>query len=284
MQTCDDLVPLGDAEFGYISTLMYDRFGIRLGDQKRVLVAGRLSKRIRQLGFKSFTPYIEYLMEDRSGSELSEVINHITTNHSYFFREQEHFDFLAKTVLSDIDESIRKGKQYPLRIWSAGCATGEEIYSIGMLLREHFGASLSQVDCGLLATDISIAALTEAGVGEYASAKLRELPASWRNTYFHQIGDDVFSVREDIRKMVLFKRLNLMSDFFPMKGQFDAIFCRNVMIYFDPDSRARLVQTLYRYVKPGGYLFIGHSESLKRDECPFGYVKPAVYRKGEKNA
>jgi chemotaxis protein methyltransferase CheR len=277
----DDLVPLGDTEFAYIANLMYDRFGIRLGDQKRILVAGRLSKRIRQLGLNSFTQYIEYLVADKSGAELSELINHITTNHSYFFREKEHFDFLSQNVLCNVRDRLGKGKAYPLRIWSAGCATGEEIYSIGMLLHEYFGGLISLLDCGLLATDISVAALSEANTGEYPSAKLRELPPNYRTSYFNRVSDDSFSIRDDIRNMVLFKRLNLMADFFPMKGKFDAIFCRNVMIYFDPDSRARLVRTLYQYVKPGGYLFIGHSESLKRDECPFTYVKPAIYKKEE---
>ncbi|HNY22285.1 MAG TPA: protein-glutamate O-methyltransferase [Treponemataceae bacterium] len=281
MQLCDDLVPLGEREFSYISGLMYDRFGIRLGDQKKVLVAGRLSKRIRQLGFDTFTPYIEFLIADKTGNELSELINRITTNHSYFFREKEHFEYLESVILSGIEKKRRDDPGYPLRIWSAGCATGEEIYSIGMLLREHYGDSIMSMDCGLLATDISLAALHEASEAKYAEAKLRELPAAYRMNYFKRATPDTYTVRDDIKKMVLFKKLNLMSDPFPLKCKFDAIFCRNVMIYFDQKSRTQLVNSLYRYVKPGGHLFIGHSESLKRDECPFSYVKPAIYKKGE---
>ena len=148
-------------------------------------------------------------------------------------------------------------------------------------MQDYYGSQIKQIDCGLLATDISLAALEEAGAGRYAEAKVKDIPATFRSLYFHKIAADIYEIRDDIRKMVLFKRLNLMSDTFPMKGQFDIIFCRNVMIYFDQDSRAKLVNTLYRYIKPGGYFFIGHSESLKRDTCPFDYVKPAIYKKGD---
>lgn len=280
MQGAEDLVPLDDGEFAYIANLIYDRFGIHLGDQKRVLVAGRLSKRIRQLGFSSFTQYIEYLAADKTGAELSELINRITTNHSFFFREKDHFDFLSQRVLADIDAKKKDGAPYPLRIWSAGCATGEEIYSIGMLLAERYGSNPVGIDIGLLATDISVAALEEAKGGEYSGTKLRELPASLRKSYFREKEPDVFAICDSIRNLVLFKRLNLMAETFPMRGLFDAVFCRNVMIYFDQASRTRLVNALYQYVKPGGYLFIGHSESLRREDCPFEYVKPAIYKKG----
>jgi len=276
-----DLVPLGDAEFKYIANMLYERFGIFLGEQKRILVAGRLSKRVRQLGLVSFTDYFNYLVTDKTGAELSELINRITTNHSFFFREREHFDFLVKNILPGIDEKMKQTAKYPLRIWSAGCATGEEIYSISMLLREYYGPRLDSIDYGLFASDISLSALNEAGMGNYAEAKLRELPAAYKAAYFEKKGQDQFAIRDEIKKMVLFKRLNLMAESFPLKGQFDAVFCRNVMIYFDQESRRKVVQTLFQYVKPGGYFFIGHSESLKREDCPFTYIKPAVYRKGE---
>ncbi|HNY16486.1 MAG TPA: protein-glutamate O-methyltransferase CheR [Treponemataceae bacterium] len=277
----EDLVPLSDREFSYITKLLFERFGIFLSDQKRVLVAGRLSKRLRELGLSTFTDYIEYLSADKTGGELSELINRITTNHSFFFRERDHFDFLSKTVLPEIEEGGKaKAGGLSVRIWSAGCATGEEVYSISMLLKEHYGQRLSAIDPGLLATDISLAALTEAKAGEYAEAKLRELPVNYRNSYFVKKDDATWAISEDIRSMVMFKRLNLMADSYPMKGLFDAVFCRNVMIYFNPESREKVVNAIYRYVKPGGYLFIGHSESLNRETCPFEYVRPAVYRKG----
>jgi len=277
----EDLVQLTDKEFTYITKLLFDRFGIFLGDQKRVLVAGRLSKRLRELNLPNYTEYIEYLTADKTGAELTELINRITTNHTFFFRERDHFDFLEKTVLPSLDSEKTGIPAQPLRIWSAGCASGEEVYSLSMLLREYYGPRFAAVDSGLLATDISLAALREAEAGEYNVGKMRELPASYRNTYFLRKDESVYTIRDDIRKMVMFKRLNLMADTFPMKGLFDAIFCRNVMIYFNQVSREKVVNALYRFVKPGGYLFIGHSESLNRETCPFTYVKPAVYRKGE---
>lgn len=275
-----DLIPLDDTEFKRITAMLYDRFGIFLGDQKRTLVSGRLSKRIHVLGLRTFTEYMEYLSNDQSGSELAEMINRITTNHSFFFREREHFDFLDKTVLADIDHRIASSPGYPLRIWSAGCASGEEIYSIAMLLRDHYRNRLDEIDAGLLATDISLAALSQARKGEYSASKLDELSRTFRDSYFRKVEGESYVIDECVKSMVLFKRLNLMTEHYPLKGQFDAIFCRNVMIYFDQESRKKVVASLFRFVKPGGYLFIGHSESLRGDSCPFEYVKPAVYRKG----
>jgi len=277
----DDLIRLSPSEFDYLAKLLYERFGIHLGEQKKVLMAGRLSKRLRELGLPDFSRYIEFLESDRTGAELTELVNRITTNHSFFFREPEHFDFLTGTVLPGLEGAMRKQLNYPLRIWSAGCATGEEVYSIGMLLREYYGQRIRSIDYGLLATDISLAALKEAEAGVYSGGKLRDLPAGYRMSHFRQETEDSFAISDDIRRMVLFKRLNLMSGTFPMRGQFDAVFCRNVMIYFDQESRDRAVRSIYRCVKPGGFFFIGHSESLKKDDCPFSYVKPAVYRKGD---
>lgn len=281
MSTVGELVDLDDKEFKYLTTMLYERFGIHLGDQKRILVSGRLSKRLHQLGLVSFTQYIDYLAADASGAELSEMINRITTNHSFFFREREHFDFLEKTVFPEIEKKSSDFSRYPLRIWSAGCAGGEEVFSLGMLLREHFKFKLDSMDYGLLATDISLAALAEAGKGEYAATKLNELPVAYRHAYFQKITNDTYAVKDEIKSMVMFKRLNLMAESYPMHGLFDVIFCRNVMIYFDAASREKVVKTMFRYVKPGGYFFIGHSESLKRENCLFQYIKPAIYRKGD---
>lgn len=278
----DDLVPLGESEFRYIADLLYDRFGIYLSDQKKVLVAGRLSKRLRQLHFESFKPYIDYLIADTSGTELSELINRITTNHTFFFREKEHFDFLSNTILPGLESAISKNPSYPLRIWSAGCATGEEVFSIAMQLHDYFGPRIARIDAALLATDISLAALQGASTGEYNASRLAEMPAKHKSAFFTKTGEDSWMICDELKKMVMFKRLNLMADSYPMRNQFDVIFCRNVMIYFDQESRTKVVNTLHKYIKPGGYLFIGHSESLKREESPFAYIKPAIYKKGER--
>jgi chemotaxis protein methyltransferase CheR len=276
-----DLIRIGDAEFRYASEFIYERFGIKLTDQKRVLVSGRLSKRLRELGIASFAEYFQLVKEDPTGTEVSQLLNLITTNHSFFFRERDHFDLLTSMVLPRIRRLMDADRAYPLRIWSAGCAAGEEVYTIAMIVREFFGPEVDALDVGILATDISMAALSEAKQGLYGEARLREVPKGYRMRYFKEEGADRFSVAPEIRKMVLFKKLNLMSERFPFKTGFDIVFCRNVMIYFDVQSRERLVSSLYKIVKPGGYLFIGHSESLARDSCPFEYLKPATYRKAE---
>ncbi len=277
----DDLIELSDKEFRQFSTLVYDRFGIHLSDQKKALVSGRLHKRLRTLGLSSFSAYHKLITEDASGAELSELINRISTNHTFFYREKDHFEFLRTHVLPKVFERPARMGPYPLRIWSAGCASGEEIYTVAMVIRDFFGARFKEVDVGLLATDVSLNALDAARAAIYPPVRLAELPKNLREPYFSKINEENLALSEDIRSMVLFKKLNLMDEQYPMKGDFDVVFCRNVMIYFDEPTRARLVRALYRYVRPGGYLFIGHSESLQRTDCPFSYVKPAIYRKVE---
>lgn len=278
----DELIlPLTDADFRFVSDLVYDTFGIKLSDQKRSLVASRLSKRVRQLGYLSFRDYFGHLKDDRSGAELSELINRVTTNHSYFFRESDHFDVLLKDILPGLVDAAASRVVGSIRIWSAGCAAGEEPYTLAMLLldvmsRRPGGTS---VDAGILATDVSLSALLEAKTGVYGEARLKELPKAYRLSYLKPAGPELWAVSDAIKSKVLFKRLNLMNQPYPFKSQFDVVFCRNVMIYFDPSSRAKLIEAIYSVVKPGGWFFIGHSESLPRDTCPFSYVRPATYRK-----
>ena len=277
----DDILGITDAEFRNAAELVYERFGIHLTDQKRALVAGRLAKRVRTLGLPNVGAYLARVRADTSGAELSEFINRITTNHSFFYREKDHFEYLIKKVIPVIKSRLSREPSYPVRFWSAGCAAGEEPYTLAMLLRESLGSLAISTDWGVLATDVSLNALGEAKRGAYPSARLRELPASWRSSYFTKTGDDEWTVKDELRRAVLFKRLNLMNENYPFKGRFDVIFCRNVMIYFDVPTRKTLVDRLYRYVKPGGWFFVGHSEALPRDTCPFRYICPATYSKPE---
>jgi len=174
---------------------------------------------------------------------------------------------------------VEQNRNYPLRIWSAGCATGEEPYTLSMAIHEGLGPLAASIDWGILATDVSRAALEEAMHGEYAGGRLKELPPAWRTTYMDRTGEDLWAVKPQVRAPIMYKRLNLMDDSYPLKGQFDIILCRNVMIYFDIPIRKALVDKLHRHVKPGGFFFVGHSESLPRETCPFDYICPAVYRK-----
>lgn len=274
-----DLVPLHDADFSYVTRLLYERAGIRMGEQKRSLISARLSKRIRTLGFQSFGEYLDYLKAAGGDLEFGKLLDLLTTNHSFFYREKEHYDFLVAKVLVPLRASLAQGGGAELRIWSAGCAAGEEAYSIAMTIRDSLGDDFSRADTGVLATDISATVLNEAMEAVYPAAKLRELPRRFIDSYMVSRGQDLWAIRPELRAMVLFKRLNLMREGFPFKGGFDVVFCRNVMIYFDGESRRRLVASLHKVIKPGGYLFIGHSESIQRDDCPFLYVKPAIYRK-----
>jgi len=275
----DDILGITDAEFRDAANLVYERFGIHLTDQKRALVAGRLAKRVRSLGLPNLGAYLAHIRADSSGSELSEFINRITTNHSFFYREKEHFEYLLSTIVPAIKQRLAADPSYPIRFWSAGCAAGEEPYTLAMLIREALGPQAAVADWGVLATDVSLSALGEARRGVYPLSRLRELPPAWRSAYFTRVGDDEWSVADEIRRSVLFKRLNLMNEDYPFKGRFDVVFCRNVMIYFDGPTRKALVDRIHRYVKDGGWFFVGHSESLPRDTCPFSYVRPATYRK-----
>ena len=273
------LIDITEEEFHLITRLVYDKFGINLTDQKKSLVVGRLNKVLKNLGLTSFREYYHYVTEEQSGQALSALVDKISTNHSFFFREKDHFDFLQSTILPTLALRKKEGETQSLRIWSAGCAAGEEIYTIAMIVREFLGQDLSGWDTGLLATDISLAVLNEARKGVYVLDKIKEVTPQYRSKYFTLYEGEKAAVREDLKSMVLFKRMNLMRDKFPFKGKFQVIFCRNVMIYFDNATRLNLVNKLADFIEDGGYLFIGHSESLGRENGRLKYVRPAVYQK-----
>ncbi len=280
----DEILGITDAEFKDAAALVYERFGIHLTDQKRALVAGRLAKRVRSLGLPNLGAYLAKVRADDSGTELSEFINRITTNHSFFYREKDHFEFLTSTVMPAIKRRLKDDPAYPIRFWSAGCAAGEEAYTLAMLIRESLGPLAETADWGVLATDVSLSALGQARGGSYPSSRVAELPPAWRGAYLERTGEDEWTVTNELRRSVLFKRLNLMNEQYPFKGQFDVVFCRNVMIYFDVPTRRTLVDRIYRYMKKDGWFFVGHSEALPRDTCPFSYTMPATYQKRAESA
>ncbi len=266
-------------EFKLLRNLIYDQFGINLCDQKKGLVVGRLRKVLSQNGFHSFGQYYDYVKSDTSGEAMTTLIDKISTNHTYFFREKEHFDFLVKNILPEIAQKKAGSKKHKLRIWCAGCSSGEEPYSLAMLLLEYFGMKISNWDSGILATDISLEILKKARGAIYASTNVSNLPNTYLRKYFLENSKETWKVKDKLKKLVLFKRLNLMSENYPFKGNFDVIFCRNVMIYFDDMKREHLINKFYKYTQPGGYLFVGHAESLTRNQCPYRYIKPGVYKK-----
>lgn len=273
------LFTITDKEFLQIARLIYDKCGIRLSEQKKSLVVGRLGKILCRLGFSNFNEYYEYVCNDKSGGALSELVDKISTNHSFFFRETDHFSYMRSVILPDILTSLENPQARSIRIWSAGSAAGEEIYTIAMILDDYFGRGLKNYDIGLLATDISYSVLEQARRGIYPAAKTKEIPPEYNLKYFDYLDKENVSIKPFLKEMILFKRLNLMEGLFPFKGKFDIIFCRNVMIYFDAATRENLIRKFYNYIKQGGYLFIGHSESIPGGSSRLKYIKPAIYKK-----
>jgi len=271
---------IGDEEFNLLRRLIKSRFGINLTDQKRSLVVGRLQKLLRGEGFVNFKQYYEYLVNDKSERGLSELINRISTNHTYFNREKAHFDFFQQTALPAVVEMMRRQNNRDLRIWCAGCSSGEEPYTLQMLMMEHFGSEYSKWDAGILATDISERVLSIARAGIYPQERVAQLPQPLQNKYFRKLPDGNCQVAEAVRKEIVYRRFNLMNEKFPFKKPFHMVFCRNVMIYFDQQTREGLVQRFNQFTVNGGYLFIGHSETLGRNHALYRYVMPAVFQKG----
>jgi chemotaxis protein methyltransferase CheR len=266
---------LSASQFSTISRIIHERCGICFPTGKEVLVRSRLMKRLRVLGLSSFDQYLRYIDEDSSGNELATMIDALTTNKTNFFREPHHFEFLKDNILPELRESNSK-----VRFWSAGCSTGEEPYSLAILLNEELSQQ-RRGNCQILATDISRRVLAVAQEALYSEESLQGVhPSLWKK---HMVcvqskPGRVYRISDEARALVRFAYLNLTASW-PMKGPFDAIFCRNVMIYFDGDTRKKLVRRFYDLIKPGGYLFVGHSESLGSTSWEFRYVEPAVYVK-----
>ncbi len=273
------LITISNKEFDLISKLIYDKFGINLTEQKKPLVQGRLNKIIRQLGFNTFMEYYHSVINDESGQSLSLLIDKISTNHTYFFREKEHFDLLNAKILPEIVNKLKLEGRKDLKIWCAGCASGEESYTLAIVLNEYFQADFTRLDIGILSTDISTTVLNQAIKGIYPTEKIKDMPIDYKRKYLKVNDQNTFSVVDSLKEINLFKRLNLMNTSYPFKGKFDIIFCRNVMIYFNIETRKELVKRFSQYLNPGGYFFIGHSESLGRDNTDFKYISPAVYKK-----
>jgi chemotaxis protein methyltransferase CheR len=266
---------LSKGQFDTIRTLLFSMCGIKLNEGKDGLVKSRLMKRLRMLGLNSFDQYIGRLQSDSSRSEHHALIDALTTNKTSFFRESQHFDFLRAQILPGLTQANRR-----IRIWSAGCSSGEEPYSIAIALREAL-SDIDRRDVRILATDISSRVLSKAREGIYEHQELRDVAPALVQKYFTRTCDQPeprFRLNEHVRELIRFAPLNLMADW-PLKGPFDVIFCRNVMIYFEKPTREQLVNRFWHLLEPGGYLLIGHSESLAGSAQRFRYVHPATYVK-----
>ncbi len=275
-----EMMPISHQEFVAIRDLVYSRFGITLSDQKKNLVVSRLQKILRERGYQNFKQYYDTLVADKSDKAISELANQITTNHTFFFRESDHFTFFTQTILPEMTQRHSAKNSNDLRIWCAAASSGEEPYTIIITMLEYFGANYSQWNAGLLCTDISEKALVQAKKAVYEQTRLQGVPQAILQKYFKKEADG-WAVVDKVRKEAVIRRFNLMNKTLPFKKPFDCIWCRNVMIYFDTETKIELVNRMYNHTVNGGYLLIGHSETLGRDQTKWKYVKPAVYRKEE---
>jgi chemotaxis protein methyltransferase CheR len=272
---------LTDEDFLYLSNLANDMAGIKLSEAKRELVYGRVTKRLRALDLDSFKEYCDLLKDNSDDSEeFTHFINAITTNVTSFFRENHHFEYLANDFLPEIIRKNANTNQPRMRIWSAGCSSGMEPYSIAMVLRENI-KNIESWDIKILATDLDSNILDVARNGIYSNDKVTELPAQRRNKWFRSgkgENEGTIKICSEIRNMVSYNQLNLTEEW-PMRGPFDAIFCRNVTIYFDKETRVKLLDRFAEHLKPEGILFVGHSESLFGLTSRFATIGKTMHKK-----
>ncbi|HOK03085.1 MAG TPA: protein-glutamate O-methyltransferase [Spirochaetota bacterium] len=267
---------LSDSDFNKLREIVYKEAGIKLSDVKKVLVQSRLLKRLRELKIVSFSDYYDYLIANYETEKIN-FINLITTNKTDFFREKDHFEFMKDVILPDIE---RKNLS-ELRIWSAGCSSGEEPYTIAMVIKEYFKNKKSP-EILILATDIDTQVLEKAKSGLYSEEHISPVEEKYIKSYFFKEvinGEIYYRIRESLKECVYFRRLNLLQEQYPMKRQFDIIFCRNVIIYFDRDSQRKLFDKFYNYLKDDGYLLIGHSENITNVTDKFILHGRTIYRK-----
>lgn len=273
-------ISISDKEFRLLRNLIYERSGIDLSERKRGLLVTRLSKLLKRLQIKSFSDYYDHVTNDKNKEDFLNMLDAISTNHTSFFREKAHFDYLYSTVLPEITGRLRAKGDQDIRVWCSASSSGEEPYTICMMLMEALRMEYSQWQAGLLATDISRSVLATAKNGIYREERLELVPPALKKRYFRNLGDGSFQVVPQLRDEITFRLFNLMNERFPFRKPFHVIFCRNVLIYFDQKTVEKLIRKMYQNLVPGGYLFVGHSESLARIRNPFEQnVYPAVYRR-----
>jgi chemotaxis protein methyltransferase CheR len=268
--------PFTERDFRFLASIVYDCSGIVLGPGKRDMVYSRLVRRLRELHLPSFRAYCDLLRSANGTDEIGTLINAITTNLTRFFREDHHFEHLRDTVLAEAEATATHTGRRHLRIWSAGCSSGEEPYSIAMTLLQNL-PNIRQWNARILATDLDSSMVARAAAGVYGRETASDVPPALRQAYF-TASDKTLTASEDMKALITFKQLNLLGTW-PMKGPFDVIFCRNVMIYFDNPTKTNLVARYAEMLRPGGWLYVGHSETLLDREGGFTPAGRTIYRK-----
>ena len=273
---------LTDKEFHTIAKYIESTVGIKMPVTKRIMMQSRLMRRLRTLNIGTFGEYIDYVFNSNNTDELTLMIDVLTTNKTEFFRENDHFDYMTKTVLPEL-----AAKKNVFKIWSAGCSSGEEPYTISIVVSEFIKNNPGKVmNFTVTGTDISTKVLDKAYNAVYDLDVVNQLPQNLKKSYFLKCTDadkHCARIKPDLRKHVSFKRLNFMDNDFRMPELYDIIFCRNVLIYFDKDTQEKVIRKFMKYLLPGGYLFLGHSETIFSMDLPLCTCIPTVYKKVNKN-
>ena len=274
------LAVLKEREFQVFSSFIYDEVGIKLPPAKKTMLEARLQKRLKVHGMHTFEEYAAYLFSPAGrANELIQMINVVTTNKTDFFREPGHFDYLVRTVLPSL--CALRGERTAIRLWSAGCSTGEEPYTLMMVLSEY--AEETPGFCfSLLASDIDTSVIEKAKSGIYSEDRVDTITLKLKKKYLLKSKDHnkgLVRIVPQLRNQIKFRRINFMDESFGMTEPLDVIFCRNVIIYFDKETQERLMHKFYKNLAPGGYLFLGHSETLSNLNTEFKSVASTVYRK-----
>lgn len=267
------------AEYELFRELIYQKSGINLGTEKMQLLRSRLAKLLRGRDYESFRDYYKAVVADKSGAELSRLLDAVSTNTTHLFREISHFNFLAELIKQWTSDKKWCAANRELRVWSAGCSSGEEPYSIAMVVHDLLN-NHPYIKPRILATDISTQVLNQAMRGQFVAERAKSVPPAFRTRYLQKVkssSGEVLQATSDIRNLIKFSRFNLMTPTFPFRLGFHVIFCRNVMIYFDQATQEGLVNRYAKCLVPGGHLMIGHSESLNGIDQPLAYVEPTIY-------
>lgn len=264
-----------EKEFDRIVRYMAQYCGMDMR-KKKVIIEGRMDNYLTARGYHSYDEYMNEIEKDVSGREAQKMIDLLTTNHTYFLREPEHFDYFRNTILPEL-KAKEEGTRV-LRIWCAASSSGEEPYTIAMVLKDFFGLEYEKWDTDILATDISRKVLETALHGVYSRDQLKRIPERWLRANFKKVDETTYQVKPEIRKKVMYRQFNLMSAL-PFRHKLHVVFLRNVMIYFDDATKRELLDRIYDVMEPGGYLIIGITESIPKKECRFEYMGNSIYRK-----
>ncbi|MDD2563560.1 MAG: methyltransferase [Salinivirgaceae bacterium] len=270
-------VQLSDKEFNLLSNYIYSEYGIKMPPAKKVMLQSRLQKRLRHLNIPTFKEYSDYVFSTKGSEEAIHMMDVVSTNKTDFFREPVHFDFMREVILP---EAVANN-QRSIKIWSAGCSSGEEAYTIAMTISEY-AEMKNNIDFQIIGTDISTVVLKNAIEAIYKEEKTDVIPMTLKRKYFLKSRDPqnkVVRVIPALRSKVKFGRLNFMESSYPMNETFDVIFCRNTLIYFDRETQESVINKLCRHLKPNGYFFLGHSESITNMNVPLNHLKPTIFQR-----